>query len=202
MGTNLRTIKLSDALFTKTQQAVLGLLFANVERTYHLRRIVRESGVGQGTVQRELKKLTEAGIILREKQGHQVLYRVNPDSPVFPELHGLIIKTFGIAQQLETALEELSDRIRIAFIYGSFARGDETHSSDIDLLIIGDLELRDVVRALGGLQQTLGREINPTVYPPGEYRTKLRTGQHFLTALQNEPRIFLIGNEDELGRLG
>ncbi|UCD38917.1 MAG: nucleotidyltransferase domain-containing protein, partial [Fidelibacterota bacterium] len=121
---------------------------------------------------------------------------------VFPDLHGLIIKTCGLAQQLEAALASVEKSIQVAFIYGSMARGDETGGSDIDLLIIGDLKLRDVVGTLSQLQQTLGREINPTVYPPDEYRTKLRKGQHFLTALQKEPKIFLIGDEDELRRLG
>jgi predicted nucleotidyltransferase len=194
--------RIPGALFTKTQQAVLGLLFANVERAYHLRGIVRESGIGQGTIQRELQRLTEAGIILREKQGQQVLYRANRNSPVFPELRGLIIKTCGLAQQLGAALAGVEERIQVAFMYGSMVRGDETGSSDIDLLIIGSLTLRDVVKSLGGVQQTLGREINPAVYTPREYRMKMNTGHHFLTALQKEPKIFLIGDEDELRRLG
>ena len=202
LGTLMKKINISEALFTKTQQAVLGLLFLNTDQSYHLRGIVRKSGVGQGTIQRELKKLTEAGIIQREQVGQQSMYRANRDCPIFPELHTLVIKTFGVTDRLSTALMPLEDRIQIAVIYGSFARGDETGKSDIDLLIVGGLDLREVVKTLSDLQQTIGREINPTIYKPDEYRGKLRTGHHFLTSLQEEPKIFIIGNEDELRKLG
>lgn len=197
----MKRMTLSDTLFSKTQQAVLGLLFTHSDKAYHLREIVRRSSIGQGTVQRQLKKLTEVGIIHREQRGRQTFYNVNRKCPIFAELHGLVIKTFGVARTVAEALETIKDRIRIAYIYGSFARGDETEKSDIDLLIVGDLGLRDVVKSLGGLQSTLSREINPIVYKPMEYRRKLREGHHFLNSLQKESKIYLIGDEDELGRL-
>ncbi len=146
--------------------------------------------------------MTEAGVIQREQVGQQSMYRANRDCPIFPELHMLVIKTFGVTDRLSAGLMPLEDRIQIAVIYGSFARGDETERSDIDLLIVGDLDLREVVKSLSALQQTVGREINPTIYKPDEYRKKLKTGHHFLTSLQQEPKIFIIGNEDELRKLG
>jgi len=202
MGTLMKKNNISEALFTKTQQAILRLLFLNTDQSYHLRGIIRKSDIGQGTIQRELKRLTEAGIIHREKVGQQSMYRANRDCPIFPELHTLVIKTFGVTDRLSAALMPLKDRIQVAVVYGSFARGDETGKSDIDLLIVGDFDLREVVKSLGALQQTVGREINPTLYKPDEYRRKFRIGHHFLISLQQEPKIFIIGNEDELRKLG
>lgn len=193
---------LTTLLGSKLRARVLGWLFSHSDERYYVRQLTALLGEDSTNVSRELARLEQAGIVISTKEGKQKYYQVNRQSPIFDELRGLIIKTVGISQQLVTALEVLEDRIRIAFIYGSFARGEETSSSDIDLLVIGELGLRDVVRALSGLQRTLGREINPTVYSPGEYRMKLDAGQHFLTALQEEPKIFLIGNEDELRRLG
>ena len=201
MGTSTGQNMLSKALFNKTRRVILGLLFTNTHEAYHLRGIVRLTGIGQGTIQRELKRLTEAGILTREVRGHQTYYRANSECPIFPELRGLVVKTVGVADKIRTALKPVEDRIRIALIYGSFASNTDTSASDVDLLVIGELQLRDIVRALGDLQQALGREINPTVYSPQEYQTKLSEGHHFLTSLQNEPKIYLIGDEDELNRL-
>ena len=103
LGTPMKEFKLTEALFTKIQQAVLGLLFLNTDQSYHLRGIVRKSGIGQGTIQRELKRLTEAGIIQREQVGQQSMYRANRDCPIFTELHTLVIKTFGVIDRLSTA---------------------------------------------------------------------------------------------------
>ncbi len=202
MGTPVKKMTLSDALFNKTQQAVLGFIFTHLDEAYHLREIVRQSDIGQGTVQRELKKLTEAGIIHRELRGRQTFFRANQGCPIFPDLHGLVIKTFGVAQKVAAGLKTIENRIRVAFIYGSFARGGETEKSDIDLLVIGDLNLRDVVKSMSETQQNLGREINPTIYKPDEYRRMLAEGHHFLISLYKEPKIFLIGNEDDFRRLG
>lgn len=202
MGTLLGKTGLSDALFSKTQQALLGLFFANVDESYHLREIVRKSNVGQGTVQRTLAKLSEAGIIEREQRGRQTFYSANRECSIFADLHRLVIKTIGVAKQLAEKLKTLEDKISIAFIYGSFARGDETGKSDIDLLVIGKIKLSDVVKVMSGLQPTLAREINPTVFEPEEYRQKLNQGHHFLTSLLKEPRIFLIGDEDAFKRMG
>ena len=117
MGTLHQRLTSSDALFSKTQQAVLGLLFTHVDESFHLREIVRRSGIGQGTVQRELKKLTAAGILTRDVRGRQIFFQFKLDYPIYQELHGLAIKTFGVAQKLAEALNDIADRIKIAFIY-------------------------------------------------------------------------------------
>ena len=195
-------MQIAEALFSRTLKAVLGILFSDPEKSYHLRDIVRRSGLGQGQVQRDLKRLTEAGVLTRAVKGRMTSYQPNPACPVFPELKGLVVKTIGVVHGLRSALEPLSKDVRVAFIYGSFARGTENSGSDVDLMIIGKVTLRRVVGALQGVQEAVGREINPTVYSPEEYRRKLTVKHHFLTALRKEPKIFLIGDEDELGRLG
>jgi len=195
-------MNLSNALFTRTQQAVLALLFTQVTESYHLRGIIDRSGMGQGTVQRELKKLTEAGIILREKRGNQVFYRANKACPIFHELHRLVIKTFGIAEKLAQTLNPLMNRIQLAFIYGSFAQGQETSGSEIDLFIIGDLSFMDVVKVTRVFVEDIAREVNPTIFSVDEYEEKLNQRNHFLNSLQNSPKMFIIGNENEYRQLG
>ena len=151
MGTlvpNMSTT-LSEALFGKTRNAVLSLFFTNVDEDYFLREVVRRTGMGQGAVQRELKKLADAKIILRQDRGRQSYYRANKACPIYDELHGLAIKTAGVAEQLSDGLRVLDKSIDLAFIFGSFADGTETTASDIDLFIIGDTSLRAVVGALG-----------------------------------------------------
>lgn len=194
-------MRLSGILFGRSRGAILALLFGHADETYYLRQIVRASGYGLGPVQRELKLLTEAGIIKRSLRGRQVYFQANPDSAIFPELRSLIAKTAGIGDTLRKALSPLARHIRVAFIYGSMARGEETRSSDIDLLIIGDISSTDVVVSIQSAQLTLGREVNPTVYSKAEFSAKEREKSHFLTSVLNGPKIYLIGDEDELKRL-
>jgi predicted nucleotidyltransferase len=192
---------ISQTLFGKTRQAVLSLLYSHVGDAFYLRQIVRAAGVGVGAVQRELKQLSDAGIIQRIARGRQVYYQANPHSPVFEELKALVTKTVGIAAILQTALAPLADRIRIAAIYGSVARSEENRASDVDLLVVGKVTFAEIVSALGQAQKTINREINPTVYPSSEFRSKLLAGHHFLNTVLAKPILFLVGDERELARL-
>lgn len=201
MDTFLQNDNLSGTLFGKTRRAVLSLLYSHTDESFYLREIARAAGVGLGAVQRELARLSDAGIIRRTVRGNQVYYRANPECPIFAELQSLVVKTAGVGDVLRAALTSLATRIQVALIYGSFARGKERRGSDVDLLVVGDVTFAEVVSALGEAQETLGREINPTVYPPAEFRSKLGEGHHFLTSVSKEPRIFLIGDEHELERL-
>ncbi len=201
MSTSDYRDNLSETLFGKTRRAVLSLLYSHVDDAFYLRQIVRAAGVGVGTVQRELKELSDAGIILRIAQGRQVYYQANPKCPVFEELKALVSKTVGIAAVLQTALAPLADRIRVAAVYGSIARSEEQRGSDVDLLVVGKVTFSEVVSALDRAQKTINRDINPTVYPPSEFRSKLLAGHHFLNTILEEPIYFLIGDERELARL-
>ncbi|KMY66396.1 hypothetical protein AAU61_17095 [Desulfocarbo indianensis] len=193
--------ELAAALFNKTRRTILGLLLGRPDESFFLRQVVRESGAGQGAVQRELKQLADSGIITRERRGNQVHFQANPDCPVFSELKSLMLKTSGMAGLLKEALSPLTERISVAFVFGSLPKGEATSDSDVDLLVVGAVSLRDLVRVLSPLQETIGREINPTVYPEEEFISKAADGQHFIKSIMPEPKWFLIGDEDELAKL-
>jgi predicted nucleotidyltransferase len=193
--------KADGALFGKTRSVVLGLLLLRPDERFHLRQIARLTGSGLGAVQRELAALTNAGILQREQSGRQVYFQANSTSPIFTELKGLLVKTSGIADVLRDALAPLQPRIRVAFLFGSFARGHQHSASDIDLLLIANpklLSFAEVAAAIVPLQTRLGREVNPTVYTPAEFARKWSAGHHFIRSVVQEPKVFLVGDEDEL----
>jgi predicted nucleotidyltransferase len=200
MGTTVEVI--SNALFGETRRAVLALLFGRPEEEFYLREVIRAAGVGQGAVQRELRRLVAAGLVTRRVRGRQVYFRANPDSPVYEELRGLLLKTAGAVEVLRSALAPLVDRIRFAFIYGSVARGDERRASDLDLLVVGDVSLGEVVKSLGRAQERLGREVNPTVFSEDEFRSRITAGRHFLKKVMAGAKVFVVGDERDAGRLG
>jgi len=192
---------LSRTLFSKTRRAVLSLLYSHVDDAFYVRQIVRAAGVGLGAVQRELKQLSEAGIIQRIARGHQVYYQANPLCPVFEELKKLVVKTVGVGAALQAALTPLADRINVAFIYGSIARSEERRQSDVDVLVVGKVTFAEVVSSFSEAQKAIGREINPTVYPPAEFQSKVAAGHHFLSTVLRGPMLFLVGDRRELARL-
>jgi len=201
MSTTFKTDSLSATLFGKTRRAVLALLYSHVEEPFYLRQIARTAGVGLGAVQRELKKLSEAGIIRRTVRGRQVYYQANPQCPVYAELKSLVVKTVGVGDVLRAALVPLADRINVAFLFGSLVRGAERSSSDADVMVVGDVTFAEVVSVLGRAQETVRREINPIVYPPEEFRFKLAADHHFLKKTLEGSKFFLIGDEYELAKL-
>jgi predicted nucleotidyltransferase len=201
MSTKPKIDQLSSTLFGKTRQIILALLFGHTDESFYLRQITRITGIGMGSVQRELKALVAARIIKQKPKGRQVYFQANPDNPVFNELKSLIIKTVGIGDLLRAALAPLAERIDLAFIYGSIARGSERKISDVDVLIIGNVSFSEIVSVLSQTQETLNREINPTVYPRDEFILKAHAGHHFVKTVLDGEKIFLIGDNDELERL-
>jgi uncharacterized protein len=190
-------------LFGATRQAVLRIVFGRPEQRYFQRQIIDMVGLGSGTVQRELKNLFRIGILSRTVEGRQTYYQANPSSPIFPEIRGLVRKTFGVTDTLRAALQPLAKRIRVAFVFGSVAEGREKAGSDVDLMIVGDqLSMADVTDALATAQDELQREINPSIYPTGEFCRKLSEGHHFLTqVVRDGPKLFLVGDDAGLKRL-
>ncbi len=201
MITMIKNNRLSSVLFGKARRGILSLFFSRPEETFYLRQIVQLTGIGLGPIQRELKQLSDAGIIRRKAQGRQVYFQANRECPVFNELKSIVIKTVGIGDALRNALVPVADRIVTAFVYGSFADGKEKEGSDVDVLIIGDITFGEVVNAFQEAQNVIGREINPTVYPAEEIRSKITENKHFLKSVLNGPMIFLVGDKDELERL-
>lgn len=189
-------------LFGTTRRRVLGWLLGHADEAYYLRQIARHTGTAVGAVQRELEQLTAAGLLHRTVQGRQVYFQANREAPIFPELQGLFAKTAGLTDVLREALAPLGSHVLVAFLFGSAARGELRASSDIDLLVVGDAPFQSVVESLAGAQERLGRDVNPTVYPSDEFRAKVRSKHHFLTTVLREPRMFIIGGDDELVGLG
>jgi predicted nucleotidyltransferase len=192
------TDNLLAALFGTTRRAVVALFFTQIDKAFYLREIVRLTGKGVGAVQREVERLRASGLLQSERRGQHVFYQANRACPVFPELHALVIKTAGVADVLRTTLKGLADRIQVALIHGSVAKGTARADSDVDVLLVGAVSFAEVVAALKDAQIQLNRDVNPSVYPVKEYRRKLQEGHHFLTAVLRGPKIFLIGGEDEL----
>jgi predicted nucleotidyltransferase len=194
---------LGDVLFGKTQRKVLGLLFGNPERSYYTNEIVRFAGAGIGAVQRELQRLERTGLVVTSKVGVQKHYQANLQAPIYGELHGIVVKTFGIADPLRQALALLAGRIHAAFIYGSVARGTDAAGSDIDLMIVSDkVTFSDALRALSPVEQRVGRPVKPSIFRLREWRDGLAEDGGFLQRVMGQPKIFLIGSPDELDSLG
>lgn len=201
MSTTIEHSRLSKTLFGKTRRAVLSILYSHREESFYLRQLVRITGIGLGAMQRELKQLTEAGIIRRSRIGRQIFFQANTDCPIFKELRDIVIKTIGVGDVLRSALVPLAERIQLAFIYGSIARGEETRGSDLDVLVVGDLTFAEIVSAISPLQEMLSREINPSVYPLNELRSKISEGHHFISTVLEAPKIYIIGDNNELEKL-
>jgi predicted nucleotidyltransferase len=201
MGSTAAISHTLPPLFGKTRQALLSLLFTHADEAHLQESLIQLAALGRGTVQRELEFLARAGVVRRTVHGRQVYFQANPDCPIYPELRGLIVKTTGVADVLRVALAPLAERIRVAFIYGSVARGTERRASDVDVMVIGEVSFAETAEALGLAQEAIGREINPSVYPSDEFHAKLAAKHHFLGGVLKREKIFLIGNERELTRL-
>lgn len=190
-----------DALMPKVKRDILALLLSRSDEAFYQREVVRATQGGKGAVERELRKLSNAGIVLREKRGNLTYYRANQDCPIYPELHRLMVKTAGVADVVREALGQIQG-IRLAFIFGSMAKGGGDVKSDVDVLIVGDASFADISGALLPAQERLAREITPTVYTPDEFAERLKGKHRFLTRVLQEPKIMLIGAPDDLERMG
>ena len=193
---------IAAALFEKGRREILGLLFRNWTRRFYMREVIRLTALGQGATQRELERLTRAGLLVRSQEGRQVYFQANAQSPVFAELKSLMLKTAGLADILRESLQPLADRLEVAFVYGSMARGEAGASSDVDVMLIGSAGFREVVGVLQEAQERLGREVNPTVYPVSEFIEKRAAERSFLHRVLEGAKIFLVGDESELEGLG
>jgi predicted nucleotidyltransferase len=187
---------LCSGLFGKTRQAVLALLYGRADSSFYTKQILDAVKIGRGTVQRELKNLTNTGIIIR-----QVYYRANTRCPIFDELKSIVRKTFGVADVIRQSLAIKADKIRVAFIFGSVARSTDDRRSDIDLMVVGKISFGDVVSLLTPAEQKLAREVNLVVYPVAEFKKKVKEDHHFVKTVLEDEKIFVIGDEDELRKL-
>jgi predicted nucleotidyltransferase len=171
------------------------------ERWWYLSDLARQLGVHHATLQRELARLTSAEILVTRRDGNRAYYRANSDSPIFPELRALLTKTAGLVDALRDALRPFAKRIASAFVYGSVARAAEASESDIDLMIIGDVGLRDLAPALRKAEKLVRRPVNPSLYPAIEFSEKVASGNHFLREVLDKEKLFVVGNQNDLDGL-
>jgi len=190
---------LADALFTKVQQRVLGVLFGNPTRSFYANELIALVQSGTGAVQRELTRLEAAGVLTAVRIGKQKHYQANQASPVFQELRALVLKTSGLVDVLREALRPVAERVRAAFVYGSIAKGEDTASSDIDLMVVGEgLTYADLFGALEAVSAKLGRKVAPTIYSPKELARRVKQENAFVTRVLQQPKLWLIGDERAL----
>jgi predicted nucleotidyltransferase len=190
---------LAEALFSGTQQRVLGLLFGQPDRSFYATELIALAGAGSGAVQRELARLAQSGLVTVRPVGNQKHYQANPDSPIYAELCGIARKTVGLAEPLREALAPMAAQIKAAFVFGSVAKRQDTASSDIDLMIVSDsVSYGDTFLALETVSAQLGRAVNPTIYTGKELAKRVKQGEAFVTRVLSQPKIWLIGSEDAL----
>ena len=191
---------LRDIVSSRSKAEILRLLFGLDRRDYHLRELSRRSGLALRTVQQELARLAKAGLVTARRDGNRVYYQANQQNPVYGDLRSIVLKTAGLVGVLQGALQ--IPGIEFAFVFGSVASGKAHADSDVDLMIIGTLGLRRVAQVLSGLAERVGRELNPHVMKSEEFVRRKHTADHFISSVLDSPRLFVIGSEAELAKLG
>jgi predicted nucleotidyltransferase len=190
-----------ELMFGSYRRRLLAHLLLRPDEAFYVRELARLTGIPAGSIHRELTALYEAGLLLREHNGNQVPYQANRECPIYLELAAIFRKTIGLAELMGDALADKADRIDLAFVFGSMAAGRQNQSSDVDVMIIGDIQLVDVVKALSPVQQTLGREINPVIMTTRKFVAQMNKNDRFVSRLLNEPRVFIFGDEGEFAKL-
>ena len=184
---------LASLLFKGYRRRVLVLLLLHPDEAYYVREIARLTDTVAGTLHKELSRLSDAGVLLKEAKGNQLLYRANRDCPIFEELASILRKTAGVVNVLAEALAPLEEKISVALVFGSMASGKENTASDVDVLIVGNLGFTEAVKALYPAQEVLSREINPNVYSDREWRQMRVADNAFVKEIMEKPKLFIIG---------
>ena len=199
MGRTANPPNLAGALFTAVQQRVLGLVFGQPQRTFQSAELIRLARGGTGAVHRQLARLEAAGLLTVTRTGNQKHYQARRDSPIFAELHGLVLKTVGLTEPLRSALAAHRGAIRVAFVFGSVAKQADTAASDVDLMVLSDtLGYSDVYESVQKAESVLGRSVNPTVMTSKEWRAKSTRRDSFAARVAAQPKLFIFGSENDL----
>ena len=190
-----------ELMFGVYRRELLARVLLRPEEKFHVRELVRLTGYSPGSIHREMKTMAESGLLLREHLGNQVLYQANRACPIYDELASIFRKTLGLVNVLQLALQPIVNRIHTALIFGSMASGEQTGFSDIDVLVLGDLALVDVVKALSEVQSSLGREVNPVVMSVDKFAVLAEKQDRFAVRVLEEPKLFVKGDEIEFEKL-
>ena len=192
---------LAQILSSKVRAEIFRILFGLLDDPLHMREIERRSGFTTGTVQQELKKLSSLDLVKKRRDGNRVYYQARKEHPLYPEIHGLVLKTNGMADLFRESLIR-EPQIKTAFVFGSIASHNEKAASDVDLMVIGKISLRKLTQVLMGLSEKIGREINPHVLSQEEFNKRKSAKDHFVTQVIESPKIFISGNENDLKSMG
>jgi len=190
-----------DALFPKTRRDILATTYGQPDRWWYLSELAEHLRTSPSSLQRELRSLAASGLLRRRQDGRRTYFQAESDSPIYPELRGIVTKTMGVASALQEVMRKFGDRVACAFLHGSVARRDEHALSDADIVVIGSVGLSDLSPALRALEKKFEREFNATCYSPAEFRRKAREGNHFVLSVLSGEKVFLKGDEDELESL-
>ena len=187
--------RFAELLSSRARAEIFRLLFNGTGDELHVREIERRSGLNDSTLRQELRKLVRLDLVQSRRDSNRVYYRAKTESPLYPEIRNLVLKTSGLSDVLKSALTD--KRIRVAFVFGSIAGGEEKAGSDVDLMVIGQLGLRDLSRLLSGIEEKIGREVNPHVLREEEFRKRIRAKEHFVSSIMETPKMFIIGSQRE-----
>jgi DNA-binding transcriptional ArsR family regulator len=199
----MRKIRVLDSLMPRTRRGILAATHGQPNIQWYASEIARRLDVPPSSLQRELENLTAAQILTSERQGRMIYYQANTHSPIYPELRGLLLKTAGLVDVLIDSLGALASSIKVAFIYGSIASETEQSSeSDIDLMVVGAVEPMELSVPLRKAREQLGRDVNPTIYTVKEFAARRARKDHFLSTVLDKPKLFVVGNSDELDQIG
>ncbi len=191
---------LSDILSSRVRAEIFRLLFGLNEKELHLREMERQVDLSLGTVRQDLQKLVKLDLVKTRRDGNRLYYRANTEHPLYPDIRHLVLKTAGLVEIFKNALDR--EGIEVAFIFGSLASSKERGESDVDLMVIGAIGLRTLSSRLSGVSEQIGREINPHTLTVTEFRRRKREGNHFLTNVLESPKLFIIGNGNDLEAMG
>jgi predicted nucleotidyltransferase len=197
----MRSSPILKALFSDTRSKILATLLLQPEKRWFLTELAQYLETRPSSLQREVEGLRKAGLLEQTKDGRRVYFKADTNSPVFSDLKGLLEKTVGIIPILRAEVDAFGDQIKLAFIYGSTARSEESSESDIDIMIVGNVGLSDLVPSLRRAERRFGRPVNPTIYSSKEFKTKARNQDHFLTTVLRGSKEFVKGNDGELAAM-
>jgi DNA-binding transcriptional ArsR family regulator len=193
---------IASALFTPAQQKLLGLLFVRVNEGFHLNEIMRLTGLGSASAQRELKRLHECGLIVSERIGNVRQFRPNKDNLVYAELASLVKKTFGLVSVLNSALAPMRKQLSVAFVYGTTVKQAEDSSAPVELLLIGEnTTYGELLSRLPVAERLLRRKINPNLYSVDDFQRRLREQQPFILKMLAERKVFVLGDDTDLDNI-
>ncbi len=192
--------QLAELLSSRARAEIFRLLLSGTGEELHVREMERRSGLNDSTLRQELRKLVRLDLVQSRRDSNRVYYRAKTENPLYPDIRNLVLKTSGLSDAFKSALKD--KRIRVAFVFGSVARGEEKAGSDVDLMVIGQLGLRDVSRLLSGVEEKIGREVNPYVLREEEFKKRFRAREHFVSGVMETSKIFVVGSQRELEAMG